>query len=236
MKISSNNEFGKIPKKIIEFLLENPYIQKNLQEKLNMSAPGLLYHLDILEKAHFIQKKTLYQVGYSKINEISINPLQIQTIRAKLGKKIQNCTLLTGFGEEGYGYRIPDISFSLVHHIHYKVDNIVCITTQNGKKKREEKSKTENLKPIKKYYSNFTYNDFKRIDSSFFQELDNILKIEISESNLIVDITPLSKLYSFEILKRANLFNLASFYLGQNLKGEDSLIWMTDIQVAGTYN
>jgi DNA-binding MarR family transcriptional regulator len=220
---------------ILNLLMEKNYIQKDLQSKLNLSSPGLLYHLNKLEKLNFIEKKTIQQIGNAKINEISLDPIQLQNIRRKLNLKADNCTLITGFGELKTGYKIPDETFKILHNKHYIIDKVVCITTKKGKMIRERKAKEEKLIEIDRFYSDFVYNDFRDINSTFFQELDNILRAELKESNLVIDITPLSKLYSFEMLKRANKYQLPCYYLGKDQNENDSLIWMTNIQLTGEY-
>lgn len=221
--------------KIVKLLMEKPYIQKDLQEVLKLSSPGLLYHLNILEQCSFIQKKTLQQIGNAKINEISINPLQLQNLRKKLGISINRCTLITGFGELKEGYRIPDGAYTLLHNHYYRIDQVVCITTKKAKKIREERKTDENLIEIARYYDHYEYNDFRNLESNFFRGLDDILKTELGNSNLIIDITPLTKLYSFEMLKRANQYQLACYYIGKDKLGKDQLIWMTELQLQGEY-
>ena len=77
--------------------MDKPYIQKNLQSALEITFPGLLYHLEKLEKMQFIQKNTIQKVGSAKINEISIDPIQLQNIRRVLNMDIGICTLAYGF-------------------------------------------------------------------------------------------------------------------------------------------
>jgi DNA-binding MarR family transcriptional regulator len=228
-------DFGPRQQEIIQLLLSKPYIQKDLQHVLGISSPGLLYHLNKLEVLKFIRKKTIRKVGNAKINEISLEPLQLQNIRTIFNIETPSCTLLTGFGELATGYRIPDEAYALLQNKHYKIDHVVCITTKKGKKIRKSKQAAENLIEITRYYADYEYNDFRNLKSRLFSELDEILRKELVKSNLVIDITPLSKLFSFELLKRANEYQLACYYLGKDEDGEDSLIWMTDVQLTGAY-
>ncbi len=208
---------------------------KNIRKKINISSPGLLYHLDKLEEMHFIQKITLAQIGNAKINEISLDPLQMQTIRRILGKECKTTTLLSGFGELYDGYSIPEQGFQLLHYRHYIIERVVCITTRKGKEIRDSKSKEEKLLSIDKYYADYDYLDFRNINSQFFKDIDSILRDELQNSNLIIDITPLSKLYSFEMLKRANQYQLPCYYKGKNEEQKDVLLWMTNLKLKGDF-
>jgi len=67
-------EFSKNQIKILKLLFEKEYLQNELQEALNTTAPNLHYHLSRLEGHNLIQKKTLLEVGSAKINKISLNP------------------------------------------------------------------------------------------------------------------------------------------------------------------
>jgi DNA-binding MarR family transcriptional regulator len=232
----NKEEFSEKQLTILSLLMEKPYIQKDLQKELGISSPGLLYHLNKLENWNFIQKITLQQVGNAKINEISIDPIQLQNIRRILGLKTDKCTLITGFGELGTGYQIPDQAFSLLQNKFYRIDQVVCITTRKAKEIRESKQQEEKSIDIARYYAEYEYNDFRNLESQFFKDLDGILRNELTDSNLIIDITPLSKLYSFEMLKRANEYQLACYYIGKDPEGKDSLIWMTDIHLKGKYS
>jgi len=49
----------------------------------------------------------------------------------------------------------------------------------------------------------------------------------------MIDITPLSKLYSFKMLKKANKYGLLCFYVGQDEEGKDKLIWMSKVKIEG---
>jgi len=93
--MSSNpikRDFSKNQIKILRLLFEKDYLQNELQEALNTSAPNLHYHLSRLEKHNLIQKETLHKVGSAKINKISLNPSAREYIRKLLGYKNKNFT------------------------------------------------------------------------------------------------------------------------------------------------
>jgi len=217
---------------ILKFLLESSCHQNKLQNLVGISAPGLLYHLNNLEKYDLIIKKTIQQIGNARINEISINPYQIQRIREILNLEIQNYTLITGFGELATGYKIPDISLSLLKENHYKINRIICFTTKKAELTRNEKLKQEDLVKIQKIYL-YKYEDYRNLTSALYSELDEILLKEIKNANLIIDITPLSKLYSFQMLRKANKYGLPCYYIGQDKEGDPKIIWMSNIKLKG---
>jgi len=74
-------DFSKNQIKILKLLYEKDYLQNELQEALNTSAPNLHYHLSRLENHNLIQKETLYEVGSAKINKISLNPSTRENVR-----------------------------------------------------------------------------------------------------------------------------------------------------------
>ncbi len=219
-------------KEILKVLMDKSYRQNELQELMGITSPGLLYHLNNLEKYDLIIKKTLQQIGNAKINEISINPFQLQRIRELIDLIIKNCTLITGFGELATGYRLPDVSLELLKKHYYKINRTICFTTKKAEAIRNDKLKEENLIEIHQYY-HYEYEEYRNLNSSFFSEVDGIILKEIKEANLIIDITPLSKLYSFEMLKKANKYGLMCFYVGQNEEGNDKLIWMSNVKIEG---
>jgi len=61
--------FSKNQIKILKLLFKKEYLQKELQEALNTTAPNLHYHLSRLEGENLIQKETLLEVGSAKINK-----------------------------------------------------------------------------------------------------------------------------------------------------------------------
>lgn len=219
-------------KEILNALMNKSYRQNELQELMNITSPGLLYHLKILEKYNLIIKETVQKIGNAKINEISINPFQLQRIREILDLKIKNYTLITGFGELATGYRLPEVSSELLKKHYYEINRIICFTTKKAENKRNEKLNEEKLGEINQYY-HYDYEEYRNLNSSFFSEVDGIILKEIKEANLIIDITPLSKLYSFEMLKKAGKYGLLCFYIGQDGKGNNNLIWMSKVKIEG---
>lgn len=235
MKYFEKNQ--QIPPKqmeILKLLMEKPQKQNDLGQKLKITPPALLYHLDKMEYAGLIVKKTLYTIGNAKVNEIAINPTALQQIRKILGVKTTKMTLITGYGSLEMGYQLPDKALQLLKKI-YKIDRVVCFTSDDAKSIREQKSKTERLRPID-FSICYNYNEYRVLDSEVYQRIESILSEELKDSDVLIDLTPLSKLYSFKMLEIANKYNLPCFYIGSDENNEDTLLWMSNMKIIGEIN
>jgi hypothetical protein len=199
---------------------------------LGISAPALLYHLDALAAQRLILKTTIAQIGNARINEISINPPALQQIRQILGLGSAGLTLITGFGKEGNGYRIPDIALRLLEGQGYSIKRIVCFSSPDAKIIRDAHENDEYLFQLDQYHL-FDYVDYRNFSSTFFQQVESLLDEEIQAADVLLDLTPLSKLFSFKLLDIATRYHLPCFYLGQNSSGEYFLMWMSQLQILG---
>ena len=93
--MSSNpikRDFSKNQIKILKLLFEKEYLQNELQEALNTTAPNLHYHLSHLERHNLIKKETLHDVGSAKINRVSLNPSAREYIQKLLGYENKKST------------------------------------------------------------------------------------------------------------------------------------------------
>jgi len=217
---------------ILKLLFENDYLQNELQDILSMTAPNLHYHLSRLEENNLIQKKTLYKIGNARINKILLAPTARQSIRDILGYKIENFTLITGFGILKDGYKLPDRVYENLRELHYPISRIVCFTSPDAIKKRREHQKEENLLKIDKLIK-FNYEDYRYIESEFFKTVEDILSNEMKTANIIIDLTPLSKLFSFQLLEIANKYQLPCIYLGIDKNGNNKLFSMSNMKIEG---
>ena len=52
-------------------------------------------------------------------------------------------------------------------------------------------------------------------------------------ANIIIDLTPLSKLFSFKLLELANKYQIPCVYLGMDKEGKDKLYWMSNMKIKG---
>jgi len=217
---------------IIKLLFDKEYLQKDLQEELAMTAPNLHYHLSRLEKANLIKKETLHKVGNAKINQISLNPASRQQVRQILGYKTKHFTLLTGFGTLDIGYKIPDEVYRLLKKNYYPVSRIICFTSQDALEKRKKHQESENLLDIDKYYE-FPYDDYRNIESEFFKKVEHIISEEMKEADIIIDLTPISKLFSLKLLELANKYRLPCVYCGKDKNGKHKLLSMSNMKIKG---
>ncbi|MHA1799814.1 MAG: hypothetical protein ACTSVY_15300 [Candidatus Helarchaeota archaeon] len=152
-------------------------------------------------------------------------------IRKILGLEKKGNLLITGFGEfkEGYDeiYKIPDRAFKLLTKQNIKIAKIYCFTTPKARKTREDyamKEDSENLVEIDKFFDKYIYTDYRNEDSGFVEEIINILKEEIGNFDIYLDLTPLTKLYTIKILEISEKYNIPSFYLGEK-ESKSYIFW-----------
>jgi len=227
-----NEDFSERQIKILNLLFEKEYQQKELQEELNTSAPNLYYHLNRLEELNLIKKETLFKVGNVKINQISLNPAALQQIRKIIRKKVTHFTLITGFGSLKTGYRVPDLVLKILKKYKYLVKRIVCFTTPDGAEKRKEYIDKEDLMDIDELII-YPYKEYRYIDSPFFSKIEQVISEEMKVADIIIDLTPLSKLFSLKLLELANKYLLPCVYLGLDEEEKDKLFWMADMKIEG---
>ncbi|MBN1214480.1 MAG: helix-turn-helix transcriptional regulator [Candidatus Lokiarchaeota archaeon] len=233
MKISLTKEdFSERQIHILDLLFEKEYQQKNLQEALKTTAPNLYYHLNKLEELDLVKKNTLYEVGNVKINMISLNPASRQQVRKLIGKEVSNYVLITGFGELKTGYRVPDLVYNILIKYHYPISRVICFTSQDAKSKRMEFKEQENLIDIDEFFV-YPYEDYRFIESGFFQSIEIKISEEMETANILIDLTPLSKLFSFKLLELANKYQIPCVYLGMDKQGNDKLYWMSNMKIEG---
>lgn len=233
MRLSlTKDDFSERQIQILNLLFEKEYQQKDLQEALKTTGPNLYYHLNKLEELDLIKKKTLYEVGNVKINQISLNPASRQQIRKIIGKEVKNFTLITGFGELETGYRLPDLIFQILTKYHYPISRLVCFTTPEAREKRLEQKVKENLKEVDEFIT-YSYEFYRFIESDFFQSIEIKISNEMENANIIIDLTPLSKLFSFKLLEIANKYQIPCLYLGMDKDGKNKLYWMSNMKVDG---
>ena len=130
------------------------------------------------------------------------------------------------------GYRVPDLVFKILNKFHYPISRIVCFTTGKAKVRRIEFKEVEKLMDINDFFL-FQYQEFRYIDSEFFETVEAKISKEMEEANIIIDVTPLSKLFSFKLLELANKYQIACIYLGMDKLGDDKLYWMSNMKIEG---
>jgi DNA-binding MarR family transcriptional regulator len=225
-------KFSNRQQDIMRLLLKKPHLQNDLQSVLGLTAPNLHYHLNQLLKANLIKKETIQKMGNARINQVMINPAAYQRLRNILGLKVKDLTLITGFGLLESGYRVPDLVWKILRTMRYPMSKLVCFTTPESKVKRKKFQKVEKLQKVDTYYE-FEYNVFRHWNSEFFQKVEELISQQLKTSNVIIDITPLTKLYSFKLLEMANKYDLPCVYLGMDAQGEECLFQMSSLQILG---
>lgn len=220
--------YSAVQKHILQILMQAPEKTTELTAKLGKNRTTVKYHIDRLLRDRLIQTRTLMQVGGAKINEISIDKLALHKIRQILGMKSEGITLLTGFGELETGYLIPDISYSLLlkELKNEKIDKILCFITNKALEIRQRNEQQDHLLSQKLFtFYPFDYNSYRSFNTDAFKKLEEVILTELEKRNVILDLTPLSKLFSFRLLEYSDKYNIPSFYLGKTLEGKDTLIW-----------
>ena len=228
----SKEDFSQRQLQILGALFEKEYQQKDLQKLIDTSAPNLHYHLSKLEELGLVRKETLYKVGNVKINSISLNPAARQKVRGIIGMEVEKLTLITGFGELKTGYRVPDLIHSILCKYNYPITRVICYTTANAKQKRLEFKDQENLMEIDEFVF-FPYEEYRYLKSALYQSLEMKFSKEMELANIIIDITPLSKLFSLKLLEIANKYQIPCVYLGMDEKRNDKLYWLTNMKLQG---
>jgi DNA-binding MarR family transcriptional regulator len=231
-KMRSSEDFPENQIKILKLLFEKEHLQGDLKDKLSMTGSNLYYHLGKLEEDHLVIKKTIQQIGNAKINKISINPTARQIVRKILGYKLENFTLITGYGVLGKGYKLPDNSYKVLKELNYPINRILCFTSPDALEKRKENIKEDFINSMIKNKI-YNYEEYRYMDSKFYKEIEEIINKEMKNSDIIIDLTPLSKLFSFKLLKIANRFKLPCFYLGMDKDQNYKLLNLKNMKLYG---
>ncbi|MFX0099752.1 MAG: winged helix-turn-helix transcriptional regulator [Candidatus Hodarchaeota archaeon] len=216
-------EFHENQLKILGLLLKKPYQQKELAEAIGMSGAGLLYHVNILEKRKLIKRKTIATVGNVSLKEISIHPNAIQRVRLLTGVELSSYTLFSGMGKDFKDWEpstIPVTVKNLLEKEGYKISRIVAFIT--------EESNIENAKKLVKIDRTieYPYFDYRNESSEIFLNLETIIQGEMRNANIILDLTPLTKLLTIKLLELSTKYHIPSLYLGKNDKGDNYLLWI----------
>ena len=216
-------EYPEKQKQILKLLLSKSYRQKELAVELGISGAGLLYHLNLLEKDKLIFKKKLFEVGNVTINEISLNPNMVQLARTIVKMPIGKCTLITGFGKDsdlGPSSMIPATVKGLLEKENYTIDRIIAFVGTD--------SNVENANRFVKIdeYISRDYNDYRNEHSELMQNIESIVRNEQVNSEVILDLTPLSKLLTIKLLEISYRYQIPSFYLGKTKDDKDYLLWI----------
>ncbi|WP_371805695.1 hypothetical protein [Candidatus Lokiarchaeum ossiferum] len=208
--------------KILELLAQKSHQQKVLGQKVGIAPSTLGYNLGILEKVYLIQRKTLHQIGNVAIKEISLHPKARQKVRRMLGKNVDDYTLITGFGKDNelfQSHELPMEVCSRLKKIGYSIKNIVaCITPES------------NVEGAQKFVEiteclSYPYNEYRNDETEFFTQLAAVIEKYNQTTNVILDTTPLTKLFTLKLLQISIKYQIPSFYLGKDAREQNRIIW-----------
>ncbi|MHA1785668.1 MAG: winged helix-turn-helix transcriptional regulator [Candidatus Helarchaeota archaeon] len=203
-------KFSKTQKKILK-LIDNGFTEiRTITAKMGLSRTAVHYQLKQLKKKKVIFLKTKFKMGNVKIGEVEFNPLFTHEIRKALNKKLLNHVLFTGCTwnpnyKDEETLKIPEISSMLLEKSNIPVDKIVCFTTPQALKLRKARG-----------YPDLDYYPF---EFKIYQDLNvrnvilDVLKKEILSHDIILDMTPLSKIFTITLLDLAHEYKLPIFYL-----------------------
>ncbi|MHC1590842.1 MAG: hypothetical protein ACXQS8_02050 [Candidatus Helarchaeales archaeon] len=223
MFTQDEEEFHENQLKMLELLLEKPYQQKDLVTAMEMSGAGLLYHINILEKKKLISRKTIATVGNVSLKVISIHPNAIQRVRLLTGLESDSYTLFSGMGKDFQGWEpsaIPFTAKTLLEDEGYVISRIVAFITDESN--IDNAKKLVNIDRVIEY----PYFDYRNESSEIFLKLESVIQEEMRDANLILDLTPLTKLLTIKLLELSTKYHIPSFYLGKKENGDNYLLWI----------
>jgi len=196
---------------LLELLMEGPQLQKDLPAQLHVKRPTIKYHVDRLAQEGLITKELIAEAGNIKIIQLKINNLALPLIRKKLNLSVNTTTLISGFTfdpriQDRETLRLPDITRQLLTAQGRTIDRIVCFTTQRAIKERKKLG----LHQIDRYIV-YPFTIYQ--DPSFAQIAEKELGEEILPANVIIDITPLTKIFTITLLIIAHRYNFPAIYI-----------------------
>lgn len=212
--------------KLLKLLLEGPQLQKDLPKRLKVKRPTVKHHVDRLEQEGLINKKLIAKAGPIKIIQLEINKLALTQIRQRLALHVNKRTLISGFTydpriQDSDTLKLPDITRRLLVEKEYLVDKLVCFTTKIA---MEERNKA-NLPPVDRYIPH----PFKVYqDPSFLKIAKQELAQEILNADVVIDITPLTKIYTITMLNIAYHYKLPVVYVARE-NSTAKLIFQTSV-------
>ncbi|MHA1315859.1 MAG: hypothetical protein ACTSRB_18300, partial [Candidatus Helarchaeota archaeon] len=156
-----------------------------------------------------IQKKTLIKVGSVQVGGVDLNPLFLHEIRKLLGIPEKDYTLITGCTwnpnhPDDRTLDLPEIGKKLLEESKFHVTKTTCFITPPARERRVDKK----YPPLD--YHEFGYASFQSFDLR--EQILRVLKEDLKEQDVILDMTPLTKVFSIILLDIAHQYNLPIFY------------------------
>jgi len=200
-------------KSLLKLLLKGPQFQRDLPQLLKVRRPTIKYHIDLLEQKGLIKKNLIAEAGSIKVVQLELNQLALPQIRNLLNLSVIKTTLISGFTfdpriQDKETLKLPDIARHLLEVENLQIDKLVCFTT--------EKAMEERLKSNLPFIDRYIPYPFKVYQNpSFYQAAERELTQEIIDADVIIDITPLTKIYSITMLNIAHLYKLPVIYIAR---------------------
>jgi hypothetical protein len=221
--------------------------QKQLCSVLNISRSALSRHIAHLQlDKSLIQRTIVETIGNAKLVEISLNPNRFQELRKLLGRPSNCFTLISGIGlyqppavppPSTANFTSPPISHEEAVIMYnelvaekYLIDNIIIFGSPQS-----NFAATKNLLPnhLQSHirFLQYPFEDYQNPESRLFKtDLEMIIQEELKKTDLIFDLTPLTKLWTIKLLDYAKDYKIPACYLS-SLKRNDldagtQLIWV----------
>ena len=209
-------KLGTRKSQILKFLLNRGKASvAEIQRASAIPRSSLNHHLTWLRKHGYIT-----QARKGKIIENSVHPLYAQKLRKKL--KIKAPKLLIS----GYTYDPgkPDITtlellqraLKFLEEKGIKIDKTIAFTTPIAQKKIRETSYIRGDEEVAMEYEIYS-NRIKEIEKRMKEKIEE----NIPASDIIIDLTPLSKLFSVVALSLAKEYGSRAFY-----HAGDRVVWL----------
>ncbi len=201
-------------RKLLALLMKGPQLQKDLPRLLKVKRPTIKYHVDRLEEEGLIIKKIIAHAGAIKIVQLELDKLALPLIRKILQLPSNKRTLISGFTydpriQDKETLKLPDISRRLLEKEGNKLDKLVCFTTPLAMQERERAGL-----PLIDRYISYPFETYQ--DPSFADIAKRELAEELTHAEIIIDITPLTKIYTITMLQIAHLYHLPVIYIARN--------------------
>lgn len=194
-------------KKILKTILENKEVSVvDIQRKTSIPRSSLVHHLGILAREKIIlQEKS----GRELINKI--NPLYIQNLRAIFGIKAPKM-LISGYT---YNPETKDIktlevlqrALEFLKKEKIEIKRTISFTVPEAKRKIR---KTDFVKGDVEITLDFK--DYQNSPEKIEREMEEVIIKNLGSYEIIIDLTPLTKLYSIIGLSLAKKYGLKAFY------------------------
>jgi len=196
-------------KKILQLILQGYKEIRQITKEMGMSRNAIHYQLRRLEERDLIKKKTLINVGNVSVGIVELNFLRMEDIRSILGLQAEGNALLTGCTwnpryKDDSTLKLPDNSKMLLEREGFKINKVICFTTSEARDRRATLDLPE---------FDYVIHDFASYQSfNIKQSILKVLRENLEKHSVILDMTPLTKIFSIVLLELAHEYGLPIFY------------------------